>query len=130
MASIYIAAQYAKRETVKFFARRLREAGHFVTAHWLNESLPPNVKMSDVSREELKGFALSDLRDIEDADTLIFYAEPQESQPPRGGRHVEFGYALRGGAKIVVIGEEENVFHLVPGVVHVASEDEALRVLR
>lgn len=129
MARIYPAGQYAKRERIKSFAQKLRAKGHEVTARWLNETLSPTVSMADVPEDDLRSFAVSDLRDIEDADILTLHAEPHDKQPPRGGRHFECGYAYALGKLILVIGDRENIFHLAPGVVVVPDEDSALEVL-
>ena len=36
----------------------------------------------------------------------------------KGGRHVEFGYGLGLGKKMIVVGPRENVFHTLPQIEH------------
>ena len=57
---------------------------------------------------------------------MLFFAEEPSAPYSRGGRHVEFGYALATGKKVRVIGPEENVFHGLPGIAHYKSFDEWL----
>lgn len=126
MDSVYLAARYGRRDELWKYAALLLVAGIRCTSSWLNETSPLTVRMRDVKENELREIALTDIRDIGEADALVFFAEDQEKQPPRGGRHVEFGYALALGKEIHVIGERENVFHHLPQVVIHATFDEFL----
>lgn len=47
----------------------------------------------------------------------------------RGGRHVEFGMAIALGKRAIVVGSQENVFHLLPGVEVYATWEACLDVL-
>jgi hypothetical protein len=47
----------------------------------------------------------------------------------RGGRHVEFGYALGARKAIMVVGPLENVFYCLPHVFQHDEWDTALRYL-
>ena len=105
----YVAARFSRQEEMRSVRDKIVERGHEVTSNWLDE-VTPEVKdaafYEDTSR--------IDIVDIERADAMIFFAEDAYNQPPRGGRHVEFGYALGMGLPIFVIGEKENVFHYTP----------------
>ena len=100
----------------------LQSYGVEVTSRWLDE--PANASaIGDYNA------ATIDLEDVKKADTLIFFAENPLVGVPRGGRHVEFGYALalmQSGEwgtieRILVIGEKENVFHNLEEVQHFES---------
>jgi nucleoside 2-deoxyribosyltransferase len=116
MNSVYLAAQYKRREEIAEYAAQLRSMKVQVTSTWLTETWSPSIQMKEVPERELRNIALQDIRDIDEADSFIFFAEDQNQQPPRGGRHVEFGYALAKGKQMFVIGAKENIFHHLPWV--------------
>ena len=106
---IYIAGQYARRDEFREYAKDLLKRGHFVTSRWLQETLPLDGIIADSTHAAAT--ANVDLIDIDDADAVVFFSEDPLIGVPRGGRHVEFGYALKAGKWIDVIGPMENVFH-------------------
>ena len=64
------------------------------------------------------------------ADLLVFFSEAAESgDRGRGGRHVEFGMAYAMGKSIIVIGDRENVFHSLPGVIVAKNWEDARRAI-
>lgn len=114
--SLYIASRYSRRDEMREVAKRLEEYGVVVTSSWLKEDFPLNVKMDDITPSDHRKIATVDLADIIRADGMLFFAEDQHNQPPRGGRHVEFGYALAQGLQMYVVGDHENIFHYLPNV--------------
>jgi hypothetical protein len=122
MATIYLAARYGRRLELAAIARALTAAGHTITSRWLNGS---HDGRADVEA------ALEDLQDIDAADTVVSFTEGPGAVPgrARGGRHVEFGYALARGHRCIVVGHRENVFHHVPGVLVVENTAQLLRAL-
>lgn len=98
---IYIAALYARKSEMVIMADKIKRAGHEVTSRWLTES------------EALDWSAASvmDLADIDNSDVLLSFTHPRGTMTSGGGRHVEFGYAMAKGKRLVIIGESENVFH-------------------
>lgn len=115
---VYIAARYERREEMLDHARGLDTLGHVSTARWLNgehESLDNVPGWGGRAAE----FALDDQRDIFAADWLVMFTDPPGT-PERGGRHVEFGYALAltelGAWRVAIVGEPENIFHWLPRV--------------
>lgn len=116
MTSTYIAGRYSRKDELRECANELQDLGINVTSRWLQEKHDPNVQMKEIKDAELLDIALIDLADINAADSFVFFAEDQNKQPPRGGRHVEFGYALACNKDIHVIGAEENLFHYLPSV--------------
>lgn len=104
---IYIAAKYARREEMEEIALMLMNAhGYDITARWVFGG------EEGFSQEEI---AVFDLEDVDEADTVISFTE-HPNMYTTGGRHVEFGYAIATGKRLVVIGPRENVFHHFPTV--------------
>jgi nucleoside 2-deoxyribosyltransferase len=104
-----------------------------VTSRWLDgthEARDGNI-LADEESDLAEDAARQDLQDVDDADVLIFFSEAAVAA--RGGRHVEFGYALakshRTGYPVYVVGPVENIFHRLPGVEVFATWPEALRAL-
>lgn len=77
--------------------------------------LSPQAKSSDRRR-----FAEEDFFDIDLCDWFIALMENPRNDS-RGGRHVEFGYALALNKKLTVIGPRETVFHHVDEVEYFPS---------
>jgi nucleoside 2-deoxyribosyltransferase len=121
---IYLAARYSRREELCGYRERLEQLGHTVTSRWLkgnhqisNEGIPLNelglpFRGPDDQAAEMRArFAAEDLADVRTADMLVAFTEEPRSIKTRGGRHVEFGYALALGILVVIVGPEETVFH-------------------
>ena len=111
----YFAAQFSRLAEVKALVEEARMAGVEVNSRWLNQYSTSGY--AGGPGEGIK-FAERDLEDIEVADALLFFAEDPTIGIPRGGRHVEFGYALALDKRIEVVGPKENVFHLLSRTVH------------
>jgi len=116
MLSVYLASRYSRRNELREHARILEKARIHVTSRWLHEDEPLQCKLGDHSPEFYQETALIDLEDVRQADVIVFFSEDPLVGTPRGGRHVEFGYALALGKKPIVIGGEENIFHYLPWV--------------
>lgn len=114
--NVYLASRYSRKEEMREHAFELRSFGSRVTSSWLDETYESGINITDLTNDVNRDIAEVDLSDITSSDVLIFFAEDQNNQPPRGGRHVEFGYALANGLTIYVIGEKENIFHYLPNV--------------
>lgn len=128
MASVYIAGRYSRRNEFRIVATALRAAGYSVTSRWLYEDKPLTTVMGDDTPEFYKETAYVDLKDIREADIVLFFSEDPLVGIPRGGRHVEFGYALGLGREIHVVGPRENIFHYVYGVKNYATLEDFLGV--
>jgi hypothetical protein len=105
---IYLASRYDRREELAGIARLLEAQGHHVTSRWLEGHGAPDADS-----------ALYDLTDVIVADALVLFTEEPTAHvayAARGGRHVEFGYALRAGKRMFVVGPRENIFHELPEV--------------
>ena len=116
---VYLAARYSRKNEIAALIPVFGAHGISVCSRWLREPHPPDIKLCEVSPKFCRDTAQIDLEDIEACDTLVFFAEDPLVGTPRGGRHVEMGFALGIGKRIVVIGaEKENIFHYLPQVVH------------
>lgn len=119
---LYIAGRYSRRDEFREIAKLLRSRGFFITSGWLNENADLHHKLGDTiaGEQDVATFylrtAIMDCEDIQAADAILFFAEDPHIGTPRGGRHVEFGYALGTGKRLFVVGDEENIFHYLPNV--------------
>lgn len=115
---VYLAAAYSRYPEMQEIAKRLRSYDIFVTSRWItgeheNKETNP-IKKFDESRR----FAMDDIIDINKSDVILWFSSNDGQSKGRGGRHVEFGYAIACGIPIFVIGHRENVFHYLDGVNH------------
>ena len=109
MNKVYIAARYFRRSEMIEKAAELELMGQKVTSRWIKES------HEGVPDSEC---AMNDEADIRHSDVVIFFAESAGlGDRGGGGRHVEFGMAYALNKKIIVVGDRENLFHSLPGVV-------------
>lgn len=116
MFRVYIASRYSRRDEMRNVAEQLSERGFIVSSTWLQEDYPLNMNLDGLTPEQHAEIATQDYDDIVGSDIMVFFAEDQNNQPPRGGRHVEVGIALALGVRIYIIGERENIFHYLPDI--------------
>lgn len=117
--NLYLAARYDRLPEMAQIAEKLADAGHGVTSRWIRGFGKPDADT-----------ALYDLTDVVVADALVLFTEDPSANVPfaaRGGRHVEFGYALRAGKRLFLVGPRENIFHELPDVTAFDDVDEMLR---
>lgn len=124
--SFYIAGRYSRRDEFRIVRNKLVQRGLHVTSAWLDENEPLNSNMGEQTTEWYRQTQGVDLYDIWKAHAVLFFSEDPLVGVPRGGRHVEFGYALGLGRPIFVIGPKENVFHFNPLVKHFESLEDFL----
>lgn len=126
---VYLAARYTSKLLLKTYAEQLRKEGIEVTSSWLEEPHAPNTTMDELPEKDLTQYASDDLKDIDAADALVFFSIEPTQKSVRGGRHVEFGYALGTKKPILVVGPRENIFHHLPTVFQLNTWPEAVKVL-
>jgi hypothetical protein len=126
LTSVYLAARYTRKEEMRDYRDQLHVRGITVTSSWLDEPEPANVTLKKVSKKKRRRYAGRDVEDIGRARAIVFFSE--QGDTPRGGRHVEFGIAVAIRLaqsvctpkselyRIIVIGQEENIFHYLPFV--------------
>lgn len=113
--NIYLAARYDRRLELLDVADQLVANGYNVTSRWLLGEHEGQYAQ-DISITAR--FAQEDLADIIDAGTVIHFTEFPQVGYTRGGRHVEFGFAVALGKQNIIIGPCESVFHYLPSVIH------------
>lgn len=104
---VYLAARFSDRPYMELVADKLKSHGVEVTARWVYGG------EDGLTRKDI---AVLDIDDVAACDTLVTYTQPYGTVTKGGGRHVEFGYALATGKRLILIGERENVFHHYPNV--------------
>jgi hypothetical protein len=104
---------------MRTYRTQLASWGHAVTSRWID---PAESASDECTPEQMNAdpescapHASVDLADVSQSDALICFTEWPSST---GGRHVEFGYALALGIRIVMIGPREHIFHTLPQVEH------------
>lgn len=102
---VYLAAKFSSRRRLRPIRTALELLGHPVTSSWLNQD-NENDYLSKRKREQI--IAVQDLADVREADLLIL---DTLAKTRRGGREVEFGYALAKDKMIWLVGLRRNVFH-------------------
>jgi len=122
---IYLAARYSRRLELCGYAAQLAELGHVVTSRWLagDHEAADGTTDSDLRAR----WAKEDLDDIDQSHMLLAFAEPSGTPHSRGGRHVEFGYALGRSMWVGVVGRPENIFYDLERVEQLADWPDAMR---
>jgi hypothetical protein len=116
---IYLASRYSRRVELLTYAADLRAMGHAITSRWLQgaHQIDDDGLSAEADGALRQRFAVEDWQDLLSAECCISFTEEPRVANSRGGRHVEFGAALRDGQLCLVVGPRENVFHCLPGVV-------------
>lgn len=114
----YLASRYGRRDELRGYAEELQALGHEVTSRWLwegDEGVTDDGGTLRGSDEALHRAAQRDIEDIDRSDGQVFFTEDPQSHFGRGGRHVEFGFALAASrGPMIIVGPRENLFHYLP----------------
>ena len=105
---IYLAANYSTFPQMQEHAKTLEKDGHEVTSEWITGTH---------DKDDRAEYARIDLRDVDAAEAVIFFSEAPVGSRTRGGKHVEFGYALAKGKRVFIVGPRVNVFHHLPEII-------------
>jgi len=125
---LYLAARYTRKDEIRGYAYYLTTEGFYtITSTWFLEPHDPAVTLAEVTPANLQEYAHRDLAEIDAADALLLFSESDQTWNKRGGRHVEYGYALAKGKRIFVVGPHENIFHYVQGVTHFDTLDDFVK---
>jgi len=113
----YLAAAYDRKEEMRVYRTNLWADGHEVTSRWIDGH--PEINNGDIISVDMlndpdyleicREVANHDLEDIRAADAMISF----HGHTNQGGRHVEYGYAMALEKPIYIIGDRENLFHVV-----------------
>ncbi len=131
--NIYLAARYSRNAEMRDYRDQIEAAGHKVTSRWIDlhpdvvgdfsESFKPDVLNTEPERCAPLG--QHDLDDIDRADMVLSFT----GVGGKGGRHVEFGYGLARGKRMLLVGPREHIFHSLSVVEVFASWPQALAAL-
>lgn len=106
---VYLSASMSRVSEMRTRARTLLRLRFRTVSSWIRAA---GDERTPQGRAEA---AVEDLRDLDEAGLVLAFTEPPGAYFT-GGRHVELGYALAMGKRVVVIGPVENVFHDHPKV--------------
>jgi hypothetical protein len=122
---IYLSARFDRRAEIANYAPILLRHGFGIASSWLWDPQEPTWDGA------VRAAAEVDLNELDHADVLIAFTEaPNPIGGNTGGRHVELGYALAKGKRIIVVGPRENVFHHLPGIYCCESLSAAIGLLQ
>lgn len=128
--SFYLAAQFGWKESIAAKKEQLTKMGFFVTSTWTDEQAKPDCSLKDFTGDYHESMASRDLNEIEAADVLVLFTVDPDTMTRRGGRHVEFGYALGRGKSVIIVGPKENIFHHLPKVRQFETWDDFIGALK
>lgn len=119
---IYIAAQFKEQQLMLVWAEKLINSGHHVTSRWLGatEELTASAAAEDAANV--------DIDDIDAAEIVISKTLNRGDMYTGGGRHIEYGYAMAKGKRLINVGGFESVFHSMAETV--SSIEEAIELLK
>ncbi|MDX2087872.1 MAG: hypothetical protein SFX73_08480 [Kofleriaceae bacterium] len=121
---IHIAARREQRRRARFVADGLEDSGHKVVSRWIRGT---------TGRTPAEDEARFTITDLTVADCVVFIAESaweHKLVPGASERHVEFGYALRAGKRLCVLGPRETNFCHLPQIERFRTLKELVDALR
>jgi hypothetical protein len=125
---VYIAASFEQTDDVKALYKKLRDAGHVISADWTIHKEIASISSKE-ERQALKSqYVIEDSEGVSSASVFALLIGPRKST----GAHIEFGIAL--GAKvplIILIGQpdEYQLFYCHPSVTVVPDIDSFMKLL-
>lgn len=110
--TFYLAARYQRRIELKQYAAQLSGLGIVTTSRWLSGKHEAEDQDNSAPSCEMARWSFQDLADIRKASYFVLFTERNKDlQLGRGGRFVEFGYALGMNKQVYIVGpEEQNIF--------------------
>ena len=126
---LYLAARYTRKDEIRAHAQHFIAEGHTISSTWFDEPHGGQAQLADVQDRTLLEYAVRDLNEIIAADAFVFFSESEQTANRRGGRHVEFGYALALSMPIYVVGPRENLFHYMIHGRHFATVGDLIDAL-
>jgi nucleoside 2-deoxyribosyltransferase len=114
--SVYLAAQFARKDEIAEKRVELERYGVVVTSQWTGELLAATAALYDNTDDLNIEISNVDVLDIDAADIVVLFTEDPTVGVKRGGRHFESGYAFGLGKELITIGPRENIFHFHPDI--------------
>lgn len=128
---VYLAARVSRRPDLQRWIANLEECDIEIVSRWAlkgSDHTAPSEGSPLAPPLDRERYALEDLEDIHACDAVISLMEEPRTAT-RGGRHVEFGYAMALDKQLWIVGPKETVFHELPNVRHYSSWGECLAEL-
>ena len=132
MTGIYLSGQFEDGPVLRNVRDDLVRMGLRVTSRWLDgpSFIPATASAHEAGAAvRLAAIAHQDLEDIQACDVIVVFNPEEACNVGRGGRHVETGYALALGKKVIVVGARGNVFHWLQEVTVVEGWRQLVDVL-
>lgn len=104
---VYLAARFSRMPEMAEYAKQLRADGITVTSRWVDGAEAGITRVCN---------AIMDYGDVAAADVVLSFTEAHGSENAGGGRHTEFGMGVALGKRMIIVGEQEQIFHHLPGV--------------
>ncbi len=104
---VYVAAASSDVDRAAAVMSRLRRHGISVTSTWPEVVAKFGANPMESPRAERYGWAKQDLAEIQMADVLWLLL-PGDKRTD--GAHVEFGFAIATGKRLIVTGDERSIF--------------------
>ena len=121
---IYLAARYSRNDEMRGVRDVLQALGYEVTSRWIDQH-GGDVLESFVASKlnddpgHCARYGLVDVEDMTAAEAIVSFTSADGGG--KGGRHVEFGWGIAAGKRMVVVGPREHIFHTLPEVEHYPS---------
>lgn len=119
---IYLASRYSNNGAMRDVRSILHANDHRVTSRWIDchpdvvgdfsESF--NAEFLNSYPDKCAPLGQHDIDDLVAADCMISFT----GSGGKGGRHIEFGYGLALGKRMIIVGPRENIFHTLKTVEH------------
>lgn len=129
---VYLAGRYSRREEFRGYAETMRALGLVPAARWLDgshEGIDTGHGQVQAPQKDQAQWAGEDLADVRNCDLVVCFTEPEGSTYTRGGRHVEAGYAIACGKRILIVGPRENIFYNLPFMPRYDTFEDAMPAL-
>lgn len=124
--TIYLSAQYGRKDEMNRHAAVLRAAGYGIVSRWHSGVEQPDDALTD----DLRAVAAAvDEADIERAGVVIVFGDDPGDYRGQGGRDTELGIAIALRVPVIWCGPRSGVFPFHDHVTHVATFDDALAEL-
>lgn len=145
--TVYLAARFSRRAELQGYVPLFERAGFEVTSRWITtkqhvdtlgisqeeyDADPHADRVNEMSEAHQRDVAEMDLEDVARAQAFVAFTEPPAGPAgSRGGRHVEYGYALGLNKTIIICGPREAFFYMLdrPNIVQVSSPEWAAEAL-
>ncbi len=127
---IYLASRFSRRLEMKDVRTQLEALGHQVTSRWLYEEIQAvEVTISELPFRYNQRCAENDLEDVSIANAVVSFTEGPDTGT-RGDRHIEAGFGLGQGKRMLAVGHRENIFHYLPEVEFFETKDALFHALK